>query len=450
MLKKAVGLVTTAALVVSIALSGCSKSQSASSGSTSSKSSSPVTITFWDENAGPTRTPYYTELINRFQTANPNIKVSYLGLPQDSAQQKMNVAVASNTAPDVSGMQVQWLSTFVMKKCLLPLDSYFNKWSGKDDIASSYIMMERSVSSDKKLYQLPWSANLPVLWYRTDLFQQAGLSVPTTWSDFFTDITKLTDKSKNQYGFTLRGGSGGVNQVLDFLYSYSGTTSFFDSNGKSTLNQPAMLEGFKKYIATYKASTTESDITNNYQQMVAEFDSGSAAIMLHNLGSYTTHQQSLAGKFAAMPIPKGVNGKQVVTDVSVLGPVIYKSTKHPDAAWAFVSYLGSHEAQSYWNKNIAQIPTNTKASSDDWVKDMQHIQQAMAYLGNKNTIIAAYPYYLPDFSSILANTIQPEFQQVLAGKVTAETFLNNWADALTKSQAEYSKNVKASSSSSNS
>jgi multiple sugar transport system substrate-binding protein len=447
MKKKTISLTVIIAIVISMIMTACSTAKPASSSSASaiSASTGPVTITFWDENAGPTRTPYYSELIKQFEAANPNITVNYLGLPQTSSEQKMNVAVASNTAPDVSGMQIGWLSSFIAKNCLLPLDSYFNNWSEKNDISSSYIQALRAVPADKKLYMMPWSANMPTFWYRTDLFQGAGLSAPSTWNDFFNDISKLTDKSKNQYGYTIRGGSGGGYQLLDFLVSYSGITSYFDAKGKSTLTDSKVLEGLKKLVATYNVDTPASDITNGYTQMVAQFDSGSVAIMQHNMGSYSTHQQSLAGKFAAMKIPKAVNGKQVVTDIGLIGPVIYKSTKNPDAAWKFVSFLGSHSSQSYWNQNIGQLPTNSLVSSDSWIKDMQHLTLGMSYLGEKNAIVVMEPYYLPDFDSIMTNTVQPNFQSVLAGKMTPSDFLTTWANAMTKAQADYVKNNKATS-----
>ena len=40
----------------------------------------PVEITYWDENAGPDRTEYYEELIDRFEEQHPGIRVRYVGL----------------------------------------------------------------------------------------------------------------------------------------------------------------------------------------------------------------------------------------------------------------------------------------------------------------------------------------------------------------------------------
>ena len=47
-----------------------------------------ITLTFWDENAGEKRTPYYEELIKRFNDSQDRIVVTYEGIPSSSAKEK--------------------------------------------------------------------------------------------------------------------------------------------------------------------------------------------------------------------------------------------------------------------------------------------------------------------------------------------------------------------------
>ena len=84
------------------------------------------TVVFWDENAGPNRTPYYEELIKRFEEQNPDIKIEYVGLPNSDAKNKIEVAVTGNAAPDVCGMPPQWQAGFILNDALEPLDAYFD------------------------------------------------------------------------------------------------------------------------------------------------------------------------------------------------------------------------------------------------------------------------------------------------------------------------------------
>ena len=63
--------------LTAIGLSACSSGEGSSQVSASAKQ----TITFWDNNGGPGRTPLYTHLIAEFEKANPSITVKYSGLP---------------------------------------------------------------------------------------------------------------------------------------------------------------------------------------------------------------------------------------------------------------------------------------------------------------------------------------------------------------------------------
>src|SRR5690554_1499165 len=69
-----------------------------------------VTITFWDENAGPNRTPYLQKMIAEFEATHPNIKVNYVGLPWSDAKSKYDVAIQSRTTPDVGGIATKWIA----------------------------------------------------------------------------------------------------------------------------------------------------------------------------------------------------------------------------------------------------------------------------------------------------------------------------------------------------
>jgi multiple sugar transport system substrate-binding protein len=404
------------------------------------KEPSNTKITFWDENAGPNRTPYYEELIKRFEQKNPGIQVEYVGLPWSNAKQKYDVAIAANAEPDCGGMPLIYVSSFIMKKALIDLDGYFNKWDQKNKISKVILNANRSISDNHRLYMLPNTTTMSVLWYREDVYKSLGLTVPKTWDQFYENIRKTTDKNKNTYGFSLRGGPGSVQQLEDLMYAYSGITSYFTKNGKCTVNAPKNVEALKRFVAMFKVYTQESDITNGYKEMVAAFDSGRAMMIQHNLGSYGEHLKVFSqDQFAACPFPVSITGKRVIKGGQVDGYGIFRESKHPEAAWRFISYLSSSDAQSYWNYNIGQLPTNSDVYNEDWVKKFPHVKMAGQILNDKNSMVMLQPFHLPDYSAILSQFVEPSFQEVLLGKKTPENFLNEWASAMEKANANYNK-----------
>lgn len=289
---------------------------------------------------------------------------------------------------------------------------------------------------------MPTTMYLDVFWYRTDWIKDAGLKPQTTWNDFFTAAEKLTDAGKNRYGYSIRGAGGSIVQLTNAMYAYSGIEHYFGSDGKSTVADPKNLEFLKKYVALYKKYTPTSDITNAYKEMVATFDTGTAAMIQHNFGSFNNHKTSLGdGKFAATILPKSDNGKRIIAPTAN-GYGIFKNTKHPNEAWQLLSFLLSADSQTYWNQNIGQMPTNSDSLQSEYVKNTQHIQEGAKVMADKDTVVLDLPVYLPDYNSIMTQQLEPSFQKVLSATITPESFLKDWAAAMDKAKVDYDKSIK--------
>jgi multiple sugar transport system substrate-binding protein len=297
----------------------------------------------------------------------------------------------------------------------------------------------RKVASDGKLYEVPTSGNLDVFWYRKDLFSEAGLKAPQTWDEFFTDVPRLTDTAENQYGFTIRGGAGAIFQLLTEMYSYSGITSFFDPSGKSTINDPKNVELIQKVAALYKKNTPSADVNNDFTKMVAQFGGGSVAVMHHNLGSAANNTKALGDKVAAVPLPVSSTGVHTVVPNPVDGLVVFKASKHQNAAWLFVQFIAEKTSNSAWNEKVGQIPANTQVSNESWLQSQLPVRDALKVIDDSATVTVQAPYYLPEFSAITKTDMGPLWQKVLLGTMTAQQFADTFAAKMTEAQEKYTK-----------
>lgn len=438
---------STSFVLASMLLAGCNSGdtevEGSSSPGTKSDPNEQITITFWDENAGPQRTPIWEELITRFEAEHKNIDVEYVGLPKDSAKQKLDAAIAADDMPDVGSVQTSWLPEFAAREALLPLDEQFDSWEEGSDINKSAVDFNKEIVMDGKLYGIPYTQNLDILWYRPDWFAEKNVKAPETWDEFFTAAEKMTDKANNQYGYTIRGGAGGSFQLQRLMYAYSGIEEYVDKDGKSTINDPKHVEFLEKYFNMYQKFTPKSDITNGYKEMIAGFDTGAVAMVQHNVGSYGEHNESLEpGQFKALALPKSEDGKYVAEGGNTIGMSIFKSTEHPEAAWEFTAFINSAESQSYWNEKVGQIPTNSDVLQEDWVKNADHIKVAFEVYEDPNLVLYKPPFYLPDYRSILDNTVDSGIQNVMSGKITVKEFLDEWAGAIEESQKQYDEHFK--------
>ncbi|MEH7272440.1 ABC transporter substrate-binding protein [Neobacillus vireti] len=440
MKKKMTTSVLALTMAASMLLAGCGGEEQATTKTTkkdTTKSDEPVTLQFWDENAGPARTPVWEEVIKRFEEKNPNIDVEYVGIPNSSAKSKYDAAIAADDMPDIGSVQTTWLPEFSIREALLPLDSYFEKSDISKKINPSATGVNKKITQDGKLYGIPYAQNLDALWIRTDWFEQAGVQEPKTWDEFFTVIEKMKDQNNNRYGFTIRGGAGASFTIQRAMFAYSGL-DFFDKNGKTNINDPKHVEFVEKYFSYYDKFTPKSDITNGYKEMIAGFDTGVVAMVHHNPGSYGEHNKALpAGSYKLIPLPTTEKGQYVAEGGNAVNLAIFKSTKHADEAWKFVEFVNSEEAQSYWNEQTGQIPTNSDVLDDKWVQDAQHIKTAFEVYNNPDTKLYEPPFYLPDYRAILDGVVDPGVQAVMSGKMSAKDFLDEWAKAIEDSKEKY-------------
>jgi multiple sugar transport system substrate-binding protein len=415
------------ALVCGLALAGCGDDGGGGK----------ETITFWDNNGGPARTPVFQHLISEFERANPGIHVEYVGIPSSSVQQKYDTAIAGGATPDVGGITTSYLSDLVGQDALAPLDDRLSASPLHDKLSPDLVDDVRRATGDHKLYELPSSANLDVIWYRKDWFAKAGLTPPSTWDELLADAAKLTDKAANRYGYTVRGGAGSVFQLLSEAYSYSGVPTFFTSDGVSTTADQGNVDLVRKVAALYGKATPSADVNNGYTQMVAEFTGGSVAMMHHNLGSAGDLMKALGpDKVGAIPLPVGPSGRRTVVPNPTDGFGVFKAGEHQEAAWKFVQFLLSKESNSYWNQHVGQIPANTDVYGDSWLRADAPVEMALGVLRDKDTVRAAAPFALPQFSAITKADSEPLYQKVLLGTMSAADFLRKVADELTAAERE--------------
>lgn len=119
---------------------------------------------------------------------------------------------------------------------------------------------------------------------------------------------------------------------------------------------------------------------------------------------------------------------------------MFDTCENQEAAWKWITYMCGQEANSYWNKSIGQLPTNTACYNDDWMKDMQHIQCAIETTSQDNCLTYTSPAYLPDWGSINSTYIEPGIQSVMSGDMTAKELLDMWAEHLNEAYANYMAN----------
>lgn len=423
------------ALVAAMGLTACG---GGAEGGAGADGTTPVTLTLWDTDARTARTERLETLIEMFEADHPDIRIEYVGLPTDSYMEKIETAIATGTTPDLLTPKASDLSALVTQGALTALDDRMAADGFDETMSQGMIQAARSAVSDDKLYLTPSTSLTDVIWYRTDLFDEAGLGTPETWEDFFTAAEELTVRDQGQFGYTIRGGTGFWSQFVGMVLPIAGVNTYFDEDGTSVFRAPEVIAAAQRYADLYGTTTAQSDLTADFKVMVAQFGGGSAAMLSHSIGSYPDHVAALGEEnvAAAVAFPSQENGVRVQSSL-VLGFAMFESTDHPDEAWEFLKFMMEEEGNSYWAEGSGYIPGNLAVAERDWVTGSQPIAVSQEAMAEESTVPLEHPYYLPEFGAITNTEMLPEWQKTLQGDLTIEEFCEKLADAFEASNEAF-------------
>ncbi|RVU26246.1 extracellular solute-binding protein [Streptomyces antnestii] len=416
------------ALVASLALAATACGGSDSGGD---KASGPVTITWWDTSNATNEAPTYQALVKRFEKANPDIKVKYVNVPFDQAQNKFDTAAGSKGAPDVLRAEVGWTPAFAKKSYLLPLDGT-DALADKDKFQPSLI---KQAQFDGKTYGAPLVTDTLALVYNKDLFKKAGIGQPpATWSDLKADAAKIKSKT----GVDGYWGSAQGYYAQPFLYG-EGTDTVDAGAKKITIGSPEAKKGLTAWQGLFdgKGLHKADGTADAYAHIQDAFVNGKVAAIIQGPWEITNFYKGSAFKDKAnlgiATVPAGSTGKPgAPTGGHNLSVYAGSDKAHQDASLTFVKWMTSASTQEQIALKNSTLPTRADAYTTQVTADP-------GIAGYQKVLAAARPRpELPEYSSLWA-PLDTELPKVAGGKESLDQGIGNAQTAFAKLVPDFSK-----------
>ncbi|MDF1545710.1 MAG: extracellular solute-binding protein, partial [bacterium] len=163
----------------------------------SSSGYSETTLEWWQFWTDPSIKPVIQEIVADFEQQNPEIKVNLTDLTWSNGHEKIVIAMASNTAPDILELGSDWIAQFADKGHLADISS---------DIAgdSAGVRGWSLAEYNDKIYAHPWFLGTRVIFWNRDLVEKAVDSlpfVPVTFTDIYSAALKVNELGKDIYGW---------------------------------------------------------------------------------------------------------------------------------------------------------------------------------------------------------------------------------------------------------
>jgi len=368
-------------------------------------------VTYWHHFTSDSEMQGLEEITGLFTTANPGVTVTSENIPNADFMTQFTTAAVGGSLPDTTMAASDRIPDMLALGGLVDLTERFNSWEGAAGLDPS-VMTAGTI--DGKIVGIPAFLFVDWMYYRTDWFDEAGLSVPNTWAEFRDAAIALTDASKDRYGFGLRGGDGGQGHVMSIMRAYGGLSA--DDAGLPVIDRDKAIEAIAFWAGLYTTDKVAppSAPNDSYSQIMQAFRTGQTGMLLHHTGSLAEISADLeqGTQFMTMMVPEGPAMR--VAGVSPLYNGMCKED-NGDAAWAWLTEWTTPDAGVALLQATGYFPASKAASEDE------RITGNAIYDAARNTI----PVGVPPLSFVGApgwagTSVLPNFQQVLTGQATPE------------------------------
>ena len=376
-----------------------------------------------------------------FEKAHPGIKLEWVVLEENVLRQRLTTDIATKGGQfDVMTIGMYEAPIWGKKGWLTAMDNLPASY----DIDDIFPAVKGGLSADGTLYALPFYAESSMTFYRKDLFEKNGLTMPNqpTWDEVKGFAKKLHKPEDGQYGICLRGKAGwGENMALVTTMSNAFGARWFDENWKPEFSGPEWKNTLNFYVDLLGNYGPPGASSNGFNENLALFNSGKCGMWMDATvaGSFVTDksQSKVADDvgFALAPQQVTTKGAGWLWSWALAVPA---SSNAKDAAKTFVTWATSKEYSQLVaeTSGIEKVPPGTRQSTYDNAEYMAAAPfaaktlEAMAKADANDSTLKPSPYVgvqfaaIPEFQSI-ATQVGKLFSGALAGSMTVDQALNS-------------------------
>jgi multiple sugar transport system substrate-binding protein len=380
-------------------------------------------------------------LSSMFEQENPDIKLEWRVLDETILRQRLLSDLAvSNGQYDIMTIGSYETPIWAKEGHITPITHSPVDYDVNDLIETVRI----SLSYKGKLFALPFYAESSMTYYRTDLFNKAGITMPEspTWQQIESYANKIHDPDKQIYGICVRGKAGwGENTAIvsNMVNSYGG--QWFDMNWKSKLNSAEWKSALTLYINLTKQYGPPGKENLGYAETLALFSQGHCGIWIDATvaaGTLLNSKSSMVSNavgFASTPTATNVNVSQWLWTWALAVP---SSSQNQEMALKFIHWATSKAFIEMVAKDLGwkSVPPGTRYST--YSKNQYRTSAPFANFvfnaintgSRRNSMLSPSPYNsvqyvpIPEFPS-LGTYVGLKIHQALLGEITIDRALND-------------------------
>ena len=306
-------------------------------------------------------------VFEEFQREHPEIEIvnsSGLAIQGPAAESSFLMAMAGGTAPDVFYVNFRELHTFIEQNFLQPLDEYVN--DDPEVLKRVHPAIRKVITVDGHVYCIPWFQCVKALYYRKDLFRDAGLDPnrpPKNWDEFYKYAKKLTIPEKGQWGFVFPQLHGSW-YLADMIWQGGGEIIERGKDGRyrAVFNSPGgarALDFYRKltrdpWTRNGKTYRGVANVTNNIWQDINRNKVAMWFLYSYEMVSTMSDLNPSILGIAPLPAgPTGIRANEINAGMWGMSTQI-KDPRVRRAAWDYIKFMSGPKADEIRTRSYVE------------------------------------------------------------------------------------------------
>ncbi|MER6713833.1 extracellular solute-binding protein [Streptomyces sp. NPDC000877] len=410
-MKLSVRLVGLSALAALLATS-CAPQTSGDTSSDKDEKTGTLRVWLFQEVGNGPREKVVDSVVSAFEKAHEGTEVDVEYIPVDTRAQRVKAAFNDPaSAPDVMEYGNTDTAGYVKDGGLLDVTKEFGDWSEAKDTDPT---ARQSVTVDGKAYGAPFYVGVRALYYRTDVFEELGLSVPRTMAELASTAREIRAARPELYGLAV--GGAYTYGAMPFVWANGGELATGKGGSYSSgIDSPEARKGIEAYTSLFGDDNCPAAKCAGMggNDTISAFAAGKAGMAIGGDFSHTAVEAGkVKGKYAVVPLPGVKPGSIAPAFAGGNNIGVLKSTSHRTLAVQLMEQLASKKTQAELFDAMGFLPTFTDvrrqvAQEEPFVKPFVQTLSA----GTK--FVPASPAWAQIDSQLVLPTM---FQEVISGK----------------------------------
>ncbi|MFF0413750.1 extracellular solute-binding protein [Kitasatospora sp. NPDC004745] len=392
-------------------------------------------VWLYNEAGNAAKEAVIAKAVGEFQASHQGVtvRVGYIDTDASARAAKMKGAFNDpNSAPDLVEFGNTDLPGYVAAGGLADIGADLDAWPDKGDLDPA---IARTAVVDGRTYGLPWWVGVRALYYRSDLFTEAGLAPPASYADLVAATRSIHAAHPDTFGIAV--GGKYTFGALPFVWDAGGDIAAKDGTAyKAAIDSPASQAGIKRYTDLFGADGCPAqqcaDLTGG--KTVDLFAAGKSAMaILPNSSRSKVDAGAVKGKYGVVPLPGEKAGSIAPAFAGGNNLGVMKAAKHHTLAVEFARLLAGPAYQEQMYDAMGNLPTLRSVSARVAAKD--------AFLKPFTDTIAAGTRFVPldqAWAQIDAQSVIPTMlQQVVTGKADVAKASGDAAGRITSAFAAH-------------